>query len=174
MAVSRDQLEALSKTDVAEPIPQETLLPVLTSPPFIPTQSMINLRDPGLVPGSNLPRSRFYRSGILAAAADDPAALAWLGGHVKRIFDLRKASERASHPDPRVEGVENVWFETQGEYPDPEVGEFVEEDGKKAWKKQLMVITDNYRPVFRAVLEHVRDRPADPVLFHCTGMIKTP
>src|SRR5687768_3562682 len=114
MSISRDQLEALSKTDVTEPIPPDALLPVITSPPFIPTASMINLRDAGLVPGSKLPQARFYRCGVLSGASKDPAALAWLGSNVKRVFDLRKRDESASNPDPEIEGVENTWFETQG------------------------------------------------------------
>ncbi|KAL2202870.1 hypothetical protein CC79DRAFT_1337521 [Sarocladium strictum] len=169
MAPSREHLEALTSTDVTEAIPPETYLPVLTSAPFIPTTSIINLRDAGAVPGSNLPSARFYRSGMLAAAVNDQQALDWLGGNVKRIFDLRTPQERLIYPDPEVEGIENIWYEEQGKYPDPNVGDFAAEGGRKAWKELFMCVTESYRPVFRAVLEHIRDRPAEPILFHCTA-----
>lgn len=169
MSSFRDQIEALCNTDSVEPIAPELYLPIITSPPFLPSKSLPNLRDLGLVPGSALPQSRFYRCGTLEAAGDDPDALAWLSTNVKRIIDLRTASERSRHPDPVIDGVENVWFEQQGEYPDPKVEEFVEDDGRTAWKRQLMAIVATYRPTFRAVLEQIRDRPTEPILFHCTG-----
>jgi hypothetical protein len=32
-----------------------------------------------------------------------------------------------------------------------------------------MAVIAAYKPSIRAVLEHVRDRPNEPFLFHCTG-----
>lgn len=63
MPLSLAQLDALSATDVRTPLPPDVLLPALSSPPFIPTRSLFNLRDLGDVPGSLLPEKRFYRSG---------------------------------------------------------------------------------------------------------------
>lgn len=170
MANSQKEMDALCDIDILTPIPAESYLPILTSPPFVPSKSLINLRDSGLVPGSNLPSSRFYRCGTLQLAAEDPNALAWLSGNVKRIFDLRKPGEREKNPDPAVEGVENVWIEGRGVYPEPELKDFVDDGGVPGWKKALMVVMDVYAPMFRAVLEHIRDRPSEPILFHCTGI----
>jgi len=79
--LSTAELDALAATDVREAIPPAALLPALTSPPFIPTRSLINLRDVGAVPGSAVPPRRFYRSGVMDAAAADLDALArpWAG-----------------------------------------------------------------------------------------------
>lgn len=170
MATSRDDLAALAATDVRDPIPMTTLGPVLSSPPFIPTRSLINIRDLGAVPGSALPANHIFRCGTLDNAAKDPEAVAWLSSHVKRIFDLRKADERVKHPSPEVPGVENVWFDQLEQYPSPKLEDFIKGGGEEAWREQYMAVVKTYKPTIRALLEHIRDRPAEPFLFHCTGM----
>lgn len=169
MTLSTAELDALAATDVREALAPDILLPVLTSPPFVRTRSLINFRDAGAVPGSALPAGRFYRSGVLHGAAKDPEALAWMGAHVHRIFDLRLAEERERMPDPVVPGVENVWLEGQESYPTPDLEEFAVDGGVAAWRRQYVGVALSYRPIIRALLEHVRDRPTEPVLFHCTG-----
>lgn len=169
MAPSRSELEALAATDVRNRIPGEALLPALASSPFIPSRSLVNLRDAGAVPGSALPTGLVFRCGTLEYAARDPDATAWLGGHVGRIFDLRKAGERADGPDPVIAGVENIWFAPEGEYEAPRLEDFAGGEGEQAWRRQYMAIARLYRPTVRAILEHVRDRPSEPFLFHCTG-----
>lgn len=170
MASSRSHLEALAATDVKDPIPPEQLLPALTSTPFVPTRSLINIRDVGAVPGSALPSGRIFRCGTLDMAARDPEAIAWLSANVKRVFDLRKPSERAKAPSPDVPGVENVWLDQEGEYEAPRLEDFAVGGGERAWQAQYLDIARTYKPTVRAILEHVRDRPAEPFLFHCTGM----
>ncbi|OAQ61974.1 protein-tyrosine phosphatase, active site protein [Pochonia chlamydosporia 170] len=169
MPLSPDELDALSATDVREPLAPEVLLPVLTSAPFIPSRSLFNLRDLGAVPGSALPTTRFYRSGFLQGAAQDPEAQAWLASHVRRIFDLRIPEERESAPDPAIPGVENVWLDVEDGYPMPPLEEFAVDGGQLAWKKEYMNCALAYRPLIRKILEHIRDTPAEPVLFHCTA-----
>ncbi|KJZ79648.1 hypothetical protein HIM_01117 [Hirsutella minnesotensis 3608] len=166
---SATELEQLSATDALEPIAQEIIIRVLTSPPFIPSRSLINIRDAGAVPGSQLPKGRFYRCGTLDLAAKDPEALEWISANVTRIFDLRKANERESSPDPHIAGVENIWLDGDGEYPSLVLGDFDDDGGRPAWRAQYLGITSAYRPTIRALLEHVRDRPTEPVLFHCTA-----
>lgn len=170
MPLSRSELEALASIHVSKPIPSDVLSRALSSPPFVPTRSLINIRDLGAVPGSALPRGRFYRSGALDHAAADPEAIAWLAAHVRRVFDLRKAHERETSPSPAVPGVENVWFEQDGLHTPPALDEFVAGGGSDAWRRQYLMVARVYKPTLRAVLEHVRDRPAEPFLFHCTGM----
>ncbi|OAA42118.1 Protein-tyrosine/Dual-specificity phosphatase [Metarhizium rileyi] len=169
MALSTADLDALAATDVRAPIANEAVFPALSSPPFIPSRSLFNLRDLGAVPGSALTNTRFYRSGFLESATRDPEALAWLASHVRRIFDLRVPAERDRAPDPVVPGVENVWLDVQGEHPMPSLDEFAVGTGGHAWQKEYMNCALAYRPVIKKILEHVRDRPAEPVLFHCTA-----
>ncbi|POR33639.1 Tyrosine-protein phosphatase [Tolypocladium paradoxum] len=169
MPLSTAELDALAATDVRKALAPDVLLAALASPPFIPTRSLINLRDAGAVPGSALPARRFYRSGALDGAATDPEALAWMAAHVRRVFDLRLASERERAPDPVVPGVENVWLHGQEGYPTPDLGDFAVDGGRAAWRRQYVSVARCYRPVIRALLELVRDRPTEPLLFHCTA-----
>ncbi|KAH7148739.1 protein-tyrosine phosphatase-like protein [Dactylonectria macrodidyma] len=169
MALSISELEALSYLHVRDPIPADMLQRAITSPPFIPSQSLINIRDLGAVPGSRLAKGRFYRSGTLDEVSQDPEAIAWLATHVKRIFDLRRGPERGRNPSPVIPGVENVWHDLAGRYSTPPLEEFAVGEGDAAWRHQYLAVTSVYKPTIRAVLENVRDRPTEPFLFHCTA-----
>ncbi|KAF9882337.1 hypothetical protein CkaCkLH20_00373 [Colletotrichum karsti] len=169
MALTRDRLEHLAETDVRNHIPPEVLLPALSSPPFIPSTSFINIRDLGAVPGSAIRPGLIYRCGTLEVAAKDPQALSWLSTSVKRIFDIRSPQEREKAPDPDVDGVENTWFNSTSVDLPPVLDEFVQGGGEAGLRKEYLKVLQIYRPSFRAVLEHLRDRPGEPFLFHCTA-----
>lgn len=171
---SRAELEALMATDVLTPIPSDSLLSVLANPPFVPTRSLFNIRDAGAVDGSALPTGRIFRCGLLEFAAKDPEAVTWLSEHVTHIFDLRRPDERMKSPDPDIPGVKNVWYEADGLYEAPDLGIFAEGDGSAGWREQYMSIAATHAPIIRAVLEHVRDRPTEGFLFHCTGQSLSP
>ncbi|RSM10436.1 hypothetical protein CEP52_003597 [Fusarium oligoseptatum] len=110
MTLSRADLEDLAATHVRDAIPPEPLAAALSFPPFIPTQSLVNIRDLGAVPGSAIRPGRIFRSGMLDAAAADPEALAWLAANVGTVFDLRSERERAGYPSPEVPGVKNLFL----------------------------------------------------------------
>ncbi|KAF5025206.1 hypothetical protein F66182_2672 [Fusarium sp. NRRL 66182] len=171
MPLSRAQLEALAATPVQDPIPPRSLTPALTTRPFIPTRSLINIRDLGAVPGSAIRPGRIFRSGMLDAAAAHPDALAWLASNVKTVFDLRSEEERAAFPSPRISRVKFVYYERVADYPlSPDPADFAgDDDGSAAWRGQLLAVLAAYKPTIRAVLEHVRDSPGEPFLFHCTA-----
>lgn len=168
MASTAD-LDALVKTRVTVPIPPETLFPILSTAPFVPSKSLINARDIGAVPGSNIPAGRIFRCGTLQYASQDPEALAWIGANVRRIFDLRKPDEVERGPDPEIAGVENVWRPAARDYETPSLAEFAKGNGSLAWRAQYLAVAQSYAPTYKAVLEHIRDTPTEPFLFHCTG-----
>ncbi|KAI9167647.1 protein-tyrosine phosphatase, active site protein [Paramyrothecium foliicola] len=163
------ELDALLLADIREAIPAAVLQPIISSPPFIQQPALINARDIGAVPGSGVPSGRIYRCAVLDNVAADPGAVAWLAANVTRIFDLRGSLERDAAPEPVIPGVESVWLDTEGPYHDAKVAEFIEGDGVPGWRVQFMSIANVYKPIFREVLKHVRDRPNDAFLFHCTG-----
>lgn len=172
MPLDTAAVDALAATDVRTVIPPEQFLPVLTSAPFIASRSLLNLRDAGAVPGSAIPAGRAYRCGTLEYAARDPEALAWLAAHVRHVYDLRReGAERDGAPDPTIPGVENVWRPARGEYATPTLADFAAAEGVAAWRKQYLNVALAYAPTFAAVLEHVRDRPREPMLFHCSGKL---
>ena len=77
--------------------------------------------------------------------------------------------ERAAYPSPKVPGVEFIFFERVTTYPQPIPADFTADDGRAAWRVQLMAVVAAYKPTIRAILAHIRDSPNDPFLFHCTG-----
>ncbi|OHE95580.1 hypothetical protein CORC01_09170 [Colletotrichum orchidophilum] len=149
MAMARDQVEALTERDVHDPITPEILLQVLGAPPFVPVPELISIRD--------------------LVAIGVPQALDWLSADVKRVFDIRTLAEREKHPDPEIEGVVNTWFEGTGLHAPPDLNKFVEAGGESGVRKEYLKVLDLYRPTFRAILEHARDKPHEPFLFHCTA-----
>jgi hypothetical protein len=106
---------------------------------------------------------------MLDVAAGDPEAISWLASNVKTVFDLRSKEERAAYPSPKVPGVKFLFFERVVIYPQPTPAGFAVDDGSAAWGEQLMAVVAAYKPTIRAILEHVRDKPEEPFLFHCTG-----
>lgn len=164
-------LTTLSQTDIRTPIPPSTLLPTISSPPFIALPGTFNTRDLGLVPSSTLRPSLVYRSGALshlAATPDGATTLATRLG-VKHVFDLRSEQEHNSDPDPEVPGVRNSWLPTADKDASLDLADFVDGEGEAGYVKMYMDVLNVYREPFKAVLEHIRDVPDEPLLFHCTG-----
>ncbi|KAH8841809.1 hypothetical protein MCOR27_002808 [Pyricularia oryzae] len=164
-------LTTLSQTDIRTPIPPSTLLPTISSPPFIALPGTFNTRDLGLVPSSTLRPSLVYRSGALshlAATPDGATTLATRLG-VKHVFDLRSEQEHNSDPDPEVPGVRNSWLPTADKDASLDLADFVDGEGEAGYVKMYMDVLNVYREPFKAVLEHIRDVPDEPLLFHCTA-----
>ncbi|KAI1060053.1 hypothetical protein LB507_011412 [Fusarium sp. FIESC RH6] len=169
MSLSRAELEAVAAIHAREHIPPAPLNSALSSKPFVPTRSLLNIRDLGAVPGSAIRPGLIFRSGMLDAAAGDPEAISWLASNVKTVFDLRSEEERAAYPSPKVPGVEFIFFERVTTYPQPVPADFTADDGRSAWRVQLMAVVAAYKPTIRAILAHIKDNPNDPFLFHCTA-----
>lgn len=168
------ELRALAETDVTQPLSSDTVQAVLTSAPFVYVPGTFNTRDIGLIPAatgepSRLRRGFAYRSGGLERLTDDGKALLARKLGVKKIFDLRSAEEHGKGPDPEIPEIENIWFASAERNAKVDVNDFVEGLGEKGYVKMYLDVLDNYQPNFKAVLEHVRDRPTEPFLFHCTG-----
>lgn len=48
-----------------------------------------------------------------------------------------------------------------------DINDFVSGGGEEGYCKMYMDIMEIYAPTLKIVLEHVRDRPQEPFLFHC-------
>jgi hypothetical protein len=169
MASAAD-LRKLVETDVSEEIPKENFGPVIMSPPFVYVDGTFNTRDLGLVPDSALRPGFAYRSGLLAQLTDKGKAVIADKLGVKRIFDLRSPEERTKSPDPEIPGVENTWIESSRPDSTVELAKFIPGVGEEGYEEMYLEVIDIYQSAWKAVLEHVRDRPQDPFLIHCTGM----
>lgn len=164
-------LRKLVETDVAEEIPKEKFGPVIMSPPFVFVDGTFNTRDLGLVPGSALRPGFVFRSGLLAQLTDNGKAVVAGKLGIKRIFDIRSPEERTKAPDPEIPGVENTWVESSRPDSTVDLTKFISGVGEAGYEEMYLEVIDIYQPTWKAILEHVRDRPQDPFLIHCTGMV---
>ncbi|KAF3761019.1 hypothetical protein M406DRAFT_334634 [Cryphonectria parasitica EP155] len=175
------KLRSLAETDVRHPIPPEQLLPALQTPPFIYVPGTFNTRDLGLLADDNdgsgsakIRRGFIYRTGgldILHGSLEGRAALREKLG-VRRIFDLRSKDEHARSPDPEIEGIEGVWLGSEGtteQAAKVDLAAFIEGEGEKGYVAMYFEVLDWYQGIFREVLRSIRDRPQDPIMFHCTA-----
>lgn len=187
-----DALRDLAETDVRDPIPAKVLLAALQTPPFVVVPGTFNTRDLGLLlppPPEGEARGRdgevpatsgrirpgfIFRTGGLEALARSADGQATLRDtlRVRRIFDLRSRDEHSRAPDPAIEGVEDVWLgDGVGAEDNPmlDLSPFVEGEGERGYVHMYLDVLDKYSGSIRGVLESVRDRPGDAILFHCTG-----
>jgi protein tyrosine/serine phosphatase len=166
-------LHDLIHTDINTSIPNPILTEALKQPPFIPIPGIINIRDLGALPDSPIRHNLLYRSGALhklpasslVALKDD------LG--IKMILDLRSEREIARSPNPTIEGVKNMHFESLRVPSAIDMESFVEERGKKGYVEMYAEVLEIHKPSVRAALEWMRDA-GTPMLFHCTGMSSHP
>ncbi|KAI1425722.1 protein-tyrosine phosphatase-like protein [Xylaria sp. FL1777] len=169
MATPKTDLVKLSETDVNDALALEQYGPVISSPPFILLDGTFNTRDLGLVPDSPLRANYAFRSGAIGRLTDNgKAALTGKLG-VKRVFDLRSPEERAGMPDPVIDGVENTWIQSSNPDSKPDLDTFVAGKGEAGYEKMYLEVVDIYAESWKAILEHIRDRPQDPFLVHCTA-----
>ncbi|KAI3318011.1 protein-tyrosine phosphatase-like protein [Xylariaceae sp. AK1471] len=169
MATTKADLLKLAETDVRTAIGPEQYEPVLSSPPFIFVDGTFNTRDLGLVPDSPLRANYAFRSGALGKLTDNGKAVISGKLGVKRIFDLRSVEERTRMPEPDIDGVENTWIQTSNPDAKPDLNRFLVGNGEAAYEEMYLEIIDLYGESWKAILEHVRDRPQDPFLVHCTA-----
>ncbi|KAH8893150.1 hypothetical protein GQ53DRAFT_745404 [Thozetella sp. PMI_491] len=169
-----EKLRVLAESDVSEPLPSDQLMAALQAPPFVYVPGTFNTRDLGLVPTASgtAPAIRpgfAYRSGALTGLQPDGKAV--LAGKlgVKKVFDLRSIDEHKNQPDPEIEGIENVWKTSAELEAVVDLADFVDGEGEKGYEKMYLEVLRDYQDNFRSVLEHVRDQPEEPFLFHCTA-----
>lgn len=177
--MSSATLLSLCQTDVATPIDPETTKATLLRSPFIYVPGTFNTRDIGLVPTATdtatpLRKGFAYRSGALQAITPEAKTLLTDKLGVRKIFDLRSLAERTKGPDPEIDGVANVWKLTAEREATVDIADFIDGDGERGYEKMYLDVLDVYQPLFRAVLEHVRDKPEEPFLYHCTGKFHVP
>ncbi|KAI0134059.1 protein-tyrosine phosphatase-like protein [Xylariales sp. AK1849] len=169
MMASAADLLKLAETDTAQEIPKEKFGPVITNPPFVFVDGTFNTRDLGLVPNSPLKAGFAYRSGALTQLTDNGKAVIAGKLGIKHVFDLRSPEERSRGPDPEIPDVENTWVQSSRPDSTPDLTRFISGVGEEGYEEMYLEVVDVYRSSWKAVLEHVRDRPEDPFLVHCTA-----
>ncbi|KAB8257428.1 protein-tyrosine phosphatase-like protein [Aspergillus pseudonomiae] len=161
-----DNLQEILATDIRTEIPSETVTAITSQPPFITIPGLFNIRN---LRSDNLRAGYAYRSGALSRLSDEgKTALRDVG--ITTIFDLRRPDERTKSPTPVIEGVEAVWERYAREPGPPNPLDFKEEDqGVSGFINMFVSIMEITTPIYRKVFLHIRDRPQEPFLFHCTA-----
>ncbi|KAK8056931.1 Tyrosine-protein phosphatase [Apiospora rasikravindrae] len=163
------ELRKLAETHTAQEIPKEQYGPVITNPPFVFVDGTFNTRDLGLVPGSPVRAGFIYRSGALTALTDNGKAVMLGKLGIKRVFDVRSPEEREKSPDPEIEGIENTWHRNAQPDSIPDVDKFISGVGEEGYEGMYLEVIDVYSTTWKDILEHIRDRPSDPLMYHCTA-----
>ncbi|EJD39302.1 hypothetical protein AURDEDRAFT_187452 [Auricularia subglabra TFB-10046 SS5] len=149
-------------------------LAALPTPPFVHIEGIINSRalDTALASCSRaLCPMRIVRAGdITRITPRGKEQLRALG--IKRIFDMRSATERASKPAPTIDGVtvsHAVIFDWFSPEKMAEIFKELERDTTKAFVDRYAEMLENGKDGYGAILRHIRDRPQEGILFHCSA-----
>ncbi|EJD01490.1 uncharacterized protein FOMMEDRAFT_21865 [Fomitiporia mediterranea MF3/22] len=169
-----------------EPLDSEWVQQRLTQFPFVRIDGVTNIRTLGPYPVqkhnqehdgrclATRPRQLFRSAEISGITEEGKAQMRQLG--ITKVFDLRSDTEMAKYgtPAPQIPGVEIIHtpvFQTEDYSPEVMARRFqLYASGKtEAFMELYSQILDNGGPSFAKILEHVRDRPEEGCLFHCTA-----
>ncbi|KAF7301982.1 TYR-PHOSPHATASE-2 domain-containing protein [Mycena indigotica] len=167
----------MSDLDALDPLVVEQHLSRL---PFVKIDGVINVRDLGLLPSQLYPNlitkpRLLYRSAELSGITDEgKAQLRSLG--ISHVFDLRSDTEIVKYntPVPTIDGVSVNHipvFRTEDYSPEMMAKRYqLYASGKtEAFMELYSQILDHGGTAFGAILRHVRDRPNEGCVFHCTA-----
>lgn len=154
----------------------------LPSPPFVTIEGIHNFRSIGGYPTSN-PTSTTRQNFIFRSAEPSkvtPAGVDSLKAHkITTIFDLRSIVEiekmKAITPIVEIEGVERVYTPVY-QYTDysPEAiairyKDYTSNDGTEGFQRAYLDIMKAGAGAYRKIFLHLRDKPDEACLIHCTA-----
>lgn len=155
----------------------------LPSPPFIAVEGIHNFRSLGGYPTA-VPTSGITRTDILFRSAEPskvtPAGIAALKAlNIRTIFDLRSLPEieriKSLTPIIEIEGIERVFvpvFQNTDYSPEAialRYKDYTSNDGTEGFRRAYADILENGARAYRTILVHLRDKPQEPCLVHCTA-----
>lgn len=154
----------------------------LPSPPFIPIDGIHNFRCIGKYPTSN-PTS-ITRSDLLFRSAEPshvtPSGIEALKAlKITTIFDLRSLPEikrmKAHTPIVEIGGIERVFvpvFKDRDYSPEAialRYKDYTSINGTNGFRRAYEDILENGSGSYRRIFEHIRDKPKEGCLVHCTA-----
>lgn len=166
--IQSENIQDVLNTDIRTPIPDAIVSKIISRPPFVNVPGVSNIRD--LSYENNLRQGFVYRSGNLADILD--AGKAFLVDELKitTIFDLRDQGERERAPSPEIEGIKTIWMPYGARPASLNLKDFAGEDqGDTGFVKMYTGILEAASPAFTEIFKHIRDKPNDPFIFHCSG-----
>ncbi|PPQ70449.1 hypothetical protein CVT26_013943 [Gymnopilus dilepis] len=145
-----------------DPLDPAYVQEVLSKPPFVSISGVINVRDLGNYPSTtekhHITKPSLQRLGVT------------------KVFDLRSDTEirKYNTPLPQIDGVEIIHipvFQTADYSPEMMAKRYqLYASGKtEAFMELYSQILDHGGHAFGTVLRHIRDKPTEGCLFHCTA-----
>ncbi|KAF5388337.1 hypothetical protein D9615_000639 [Tricholomella constricta] len=163
-----------------EPLDAAYVADVLSRPPFVTIDGVINVRDLGSYLSETSPgditRPRFlFRSAELSGITKEGEhQLKTLG--IATVFDLRSDTEihKYNTPQPAIDGVEIIRapvFQTEDYSPEMMAKRYqLYASGKtEAFMELYSQILDHGSLSFGTILRHIRDSPTGGCILHCTA-----
>ncbi|CAI7565458.1 unnamed protein product [Penicillium crustosum] len=164
-----DQIREVLNTDIRTPIPQALVTQITSMPPFIPLQGVTNFRDVSH-DGNMLRPGFFYRSGNLSDIWGPGKSVIATELGITTIFDLRNEGERQKAPAPSITGVETIWLPYGDRPATLNLRDFAGPDrGAAGFVKMYFGILEAAAPCFTEIFKHIRDKPDDPFIVHCSA-----
>lgn len=171
--IDSDILRDALNTDIRNPIPEPVVAKIMSLPPFINIPGVSNFRD--LSHDNKVRKGFVYRSGNLADITPDGKTILANDLGITAVFDLRNQSERENVPSPELEGIETIWMPYGVRPASLNLRDFAGEDkGAAGFVKMYTGILEASAPAFTQVFSHIKDRPSDPFIFHCSGELIPP
>ncbi|KAJ6515529.1 protein-tyrosine phosphatase-like protein [Mycena sanguinolenta] len=168
--------------DDLEPLDPQFVQDQLSRLPFVTVHGVINVRDLGGLPSHLYPDlvtkpGYLYRSAELSGITEEgKVQFRELG--ISQVFDLRSDTEIAKYntPVPHIDGVQISHvpvFKKEDYSPEMMAKRYqLYASGKTEvvplWYRYSQIL-EHGGPAFGTILRHVRDRPNEPCLFHCTA-----
>lgn len=153
--------------------------PKLPTPPFIILPGIDNLRDIGgypIAPKGSVRRGFLYRSAHLASLTDETATALAKDLGIKTIYDFRSNTENERVPSCDVPGVTRVHipvFPEKDASPEAIALRFQNYSSSESSAGYVRayseILSEGAKKAYRLVFEHIRDKPDEPLLFHCMG-----
>jgi protein tyrosine/serine phosphatase len=150
----------------------------LSFSPFYHADGIANLRDLGgyaISPTTSLRRNFLYRSAHLSRVTPEGAKTLVDQLGVTTIYDFRSNAEVIRSPSCNVPGATRLHvpiFKDQDASPNGlslRYRDYISQDGPMGFMRAYTAILVNGATAYRTIFEHIRDRPTEPLLFHCTG-----
>jgi hypothetical protein len=165
----------------------------LPSPPFIPIEGLHNFRSIGGYPTTNTINTTttntpqppsLTRSNLLYRSAEPsqitPAGILALKAlNITTIFDLRSLPEieklKARTPVVEIDGIERIVVPIfkDADYSPEAIAlryqGYTSDDGTEGFRRVYMDILESGAGAYRRIFEHLRDKPREACLVHCTA-----
>ncbi|KAF9057899.1 protein-tyrosine phosphatase-like protein [Panaeolus papilionaceus] len=163
-----------------DPLDPNYVQDVLSKPPFVTIPGVINVRDLGNYASTNTPNyitkpHYLLRSAELSGITEEGKQLLKDLG-VTTVFDLRSDTEirKYNSPLPQIDGIQVIHtpvFQTEDYSPEMMAKRYqLYASGKtEAFIELYSQILDHGGRAFGAVLRHVKDKPNEGCVFHCTA-----